>query len=197
VAWDDAATRRSSAARSWDLVEAGRPIAEVAKALGISDQSIYTWHRQDRIDRGLEPGLTSAEKVELAAAKRRIAELETELRATRRAMELVREVATDNTVTLIGTSPTTPRSASRQRRRRGHLPPGRHPRVRQGDQWTDGEASFFRITCWRQLAEHVTEILGKGARAIVIGRLRLRSWETDQGERRSLVEVEADEIAPR
>jgi transposase len=62
-----------------DLVEAGRPIAEVAKALGISDQSIYTWRRQDRIDRGLEPGLTSTEKSELGAAKRRIAELETEL----------------------------------------------------------------------------------------------------------------------
>jgi transposase len=75
-----------------DLVEAGRPIAEVAKALGISDQSIYTWRRQDRIDRGVEPGLTSAEQGELAAAKRRIAELETELRAMRRAMELVREV---------------------------------------------------------------------------------------------------------
>lgn len=43
-----------------DLVEAGRPIAEVAKALGISTQSIYTCRRQDRIDRSLEPGLTSA-----------------------------------------------------------------------------------------------------------------------------------------
>ena len=58
-----------------DLVEAGRPIAEVAQALGISDQSIYSWRRQDRIDRGLEPGLTSGEKAELAVAKRRIAEL--------------------------------------------------------------------------------------------------------------------------
>jgi transposase len=75
-----------------DLVEAGRPIAEIAQALGISDQSIYTWRRQDRIDRGLEPGLTSVEQGELAAAKRRIAELETELHAMRRAMELVREV---------------------------------------------------------------------------------------------------------
>lgn len=56
-----------------DLIEAGRPIAEVAKALGISDQSISTWRRQDRIDRGLEPGLSSAEKSELAVAKRRIA----------------------------------------------------------------------------------------------------------------------------
>ncbi len=42
-----------------DLVESGRPVAEVAKALGISDQTIYTWRRQDRIDKGLEPGLTS------------------------------------------------------------------------------------------------------------------------------------------
>jgi transposase len=75
-----------------DLVQAGRPIAEIAEALGISDQSISTWRRQDRIDRGLEPGLSSAEKAELAAAKRRIAELETELHATRRAMDLLREV---------------------------------------------------------------------------------------------------------
>ena len=75
-----------------DLVEAGRPIAEVAKALGISDQSISTWRRQDRIDRGLEPGLTCTEKGELVAAKRPIAESETELQAMRRAMELVREV---------------------------------------------------------------------------------------------------------
>jgi transposase len=75
-----------------DLVEAGRPIAEVAQALGISDQSIYSWRRQDRIDRGLEPSLTSGEKAELVAAKRRIAELETELQAMRRAMELVRAV---------------------------------------------------------------------------------------------------------
>ena len=75
-----------------DLVEAGRPIAEVAKALGISDQSIYTWRRQDRIDRSLEPGVTSSEQAELAAAKRRIVELETELQAMRRAVELVREV---------------------------------------------------------------------------------------------------------
>jgi transposase-like protein len=75
-----------------DLVEAGRKVADVARDLGVSDQTIYSWRRQDRVDRGLEPGLTSGEKAELAAAKRRIAELETELRATRRAIELVREV---------------------------------------------------------------------------------------------------------
>src|SRR5215211_3440555 len=67
-----------------DLVGAGRPIAEVAKALGISAQSIYTWRRQDRIDKGLTPGLSSPEKQELVAARRRIAQLETELAITRR-----------------------------------------------------------------------------------------------------------------
>lgn len=75
-----------------DLVEAGRSVAEVADDRGIGDRSIYTWRRQDRVDRGLEPGLSSAEKAELTAAKQRIAELETELRATRRGIELVREV---------------------------------------------------------------------------------------------------------
>ncbi|MEU3164651.1 transposase [Streptosporangium sp. NPDC006930] len=75
-----------------DLVEAGRTVTDVARDLDISSQTIYSWRRQDRIDRGLEPGLTSREKAELVAAKQRIAELETELRATRRAIELVREV---------------------------------------------------------------------------------------------------------
>nr|WP_188196075.1 transposase [Nonomuraea sp. SYSU D8015] len=76
-----------------DLLEAGRTATELARDLDISTQTIYTWRRQDRIDRGLEPGLTSGEKAELAAAKRRIAELETELQATRRAIELIREAA--------------------------------------------------------------------------------------------------------
>ena len=68
--------------------------------------------------------------------------------------------------------------------------------MREGDTWKDGETSFFRCNAWRSLAEHVAESLTKGARAVVIGRLRLRSWETDEGERRSVVEVEADEVAP-
>ena len=76
-----------------DLVEAGRPIAEVAKAVGISAQSISTWRRQDRIDKGLTPGLSSPEKEELAAARRRIIQLETELAVTRRAAELLKDQA--------------------------------------------------------------------------------------------------------
>jgi transposase len=77
-----------------DLVEAGRSIAEVAHDLGISDQSIYSWRRQDRIDRGLVPGLSSLEKAELVAAKKRIVDLEAEVAISRRALELLR-VSTD------------------------------------------------------------------------------------------------------
>ena len=70
------------------------------------------------------------------------------------------------------------------------------PRVREGDSWKDGETSFFRINVWRQQAENVAETLQKGTRCIVVGRLRTRSWETPEGEKRSVTEVEADEIGP-
>jgi len=70
------------------------------------------------------------------------------------------------------------------------------PRIKDGDQWKDGETSFFRITAWRQLAEHVGDSLGKGDRVIVLGQLKTRSWETPEGERRSVVEVTADEVGP-
>jgi single-strand DNA-binding protein len=69
-------------------------------------------------------------------------------------------------------------------------------RVRDGETWRDGDTSYFRVNVWRQLAEHVADSLAKGDRAVVIGRLRSRSWETPEGERRSVVEVEADEVAP-
>ena len=69
-------------------------------------------------------------------------------------------------------------------------------RVKDGDSWRDGDTSYFRVNVWRQLAEHVAESLSKGDRAVVIGRLKSRSWETPEGERRSVVEVEADEVAP-
>jgi single-strand DNA-binding protein len=106
-------------------------------------------------------------------------------------------MATDNTVTLIGNLTDNPElrfTANGAAVATFRL--AVTPRVRQGDQWTDGETSFFRINCWRQLAENVTDTLGKGARAIVIGRLRMRSWETPEGDKRTMVEVEADEVAP-
>jgi len=70
------------------------------------------------------------------------------------------------------------------------------PRVREGEGWKDGETSFFRVNVWRDLAEHVSDSLSKGDRALVLGRLKARSWETPEGERRSVVEVEAEEVAP-
>lgn len=74
-----------------DLVEGGRKIAEVSTELGVSQQTIYVWRRQARIDSGLEAGVTSAEHAELVAAKKRIRELETELAIHRRATELLKE----------------------------------------------------------------------------------------------------------
>lgn len=71
-------------------------VAEVAADLGISEQSIYTWRRQARIDAGLEAGLSTAEKAELVAARRRIRELETELAIHRRATELLKEEVSPN-----------------------------------------------------------------------------------------------------
>jgi len=58
------------------------------------------------------------------------------------------------------------------------------------------QVSFFDVTCWRQLAENVAESLTKGTRVIVYGRLEQRSWETPDGERRSKVEIVADDVAP-
>jgi len=73
-----------------DLLAAGRSVASLSADLGVSDQTIYNWRRQDAIDRGLEPSLMSSETEELRAARRRVAELETELAVTRRANELLK-----------------------------------------------------------------------------------------------------------
>jgi transposase len=77
--------------RVLDLIASGRKIADVATDLGISEQTIYSWRRQDRIDRGLEAGLTTGERAELVAARKRIRELETEVAVHRRAAELLKE----------------------------------------------------------------------------------------------------------
>jgi single-strand DNA-binding protein len=71
-----------------------------------------------------------------------------------------------------------------------------HVRVNAPSGWKDGETSFFQVTAWRTLAENVAESLTKGARVMVQGRLQQRSWETDAGERRSVVEVQAEEVGP-
>ena len=75
-----------------DLLAAGRTVADVARDLQIRPESIYAWRRQDRIDRGEVPGLSSLEKSELAVARRRIAQLEAEIAVHRRASELLGKV---------------------------------------------------------------------------------------------------------
>src|SRR5438445_1121864 len=66
---------------------------------------------------------------------------------------------------------------------------------RQTTEWEE-QTSFFNVVCWREMAENVAESIGKGARVVVTGRLEQRSWETDNGEKRSVVEIIADEVGP-
>jgi single-strand DNA-binding protein len=67
---------------------------------------------------------------------------------------------------------------------------------RQSGEWKDGEPLFLSCTVWRQAAENVAESLQRGARVIVSGRLRQRSYETREGEKRTVIELEVDEIGP-
>lgn len=66
---------------------------------------------------------------------------------------------------------------------------------RQTNEWEE-VTSFFNVICWREMAEHVGESLKQGARIIVTGRLEQRSWETEQGDKRSVIEIVADEVGP-
>jgi single-strand DNA-binding protein len=65
---------------------------------------------------------------------------------------------------------------------------------RNGD-WQE-DTSFFRGTCWRDMAENVAESLTKGARVVISGRLKQRTWETNEGEKRNVVELDIQEIGP-
>lgn len=77
--------------RALDLLASGRRVADVARDLRISGQTLYNWRRQERIDRGEEAGLTTGERAELIAARNRIRALETELAVDRRSAELLKE----------------------------------------------------------------------------------------------------------
>jgi single-strand DNA-binding protein len=67
---------------------------------------------------------------------------------------------------------------------------------RQTNEWKDGEALFLRCNIWREAAENVAESLTRGSRVVVTGRLKQRSFETREGEKRTVVELEVDEIGP-
>ena len=67
---------------------------------------------------------------------------------------------------------------------------------RASSEWKDGEALFLRASVWREFAEHVAGSLTKGSRVIATGRLKQRSYETKEGEKRTTIELEIDEIGP-
>lgn len=67
---------------------------------------------------------------------------------------------------------------------------------RASNEWKDGEALFLRASCWREFAEHVAGSLTKGSRVIATGKLKSRSYETREGEKRTSIELEVDEIGP-
>ncbi|AZI65511.1 MULTISPECIES: single-stranded DNA-binding protein [Rhodococcus] len=67
---------------------------------------------------------------------------------------------------------------------------------RNSNEWKDGDALFMRCNLWREAAENATESLTRGSRVIVSGRLKQRSYETREGEKRTVVELEVDEIGP-
>ena len=72
------------------------------------------------------------------------------------------------------------------------------PRIydKQAGEWRDGDSLFLSCSVWRQYAENVAESLRKGTRVIVTGRLKQRSYETQAGERRTVMEIEVDEVGP-
>ena len=102
-------------------------------------------------------------------------------------------MAFDNTVTIVGNVTRDPEL---------RFTPSGLPVCGFGVAWNqrnrDGEetAHFFEVTCWQSLAENVSESISKGSRVIVYGRLDQRSWENQDGERRSKVEIVADDVAP-
>ncbi len=102
-------------------------------------------------------------------------------------------MAFDNTVTVVGNVTRDPEL---------RFTPGGMAVASFGVAWNrrkqdgDDEVSFFDVTCFRDLAENVAESVAKGTRVIIYGTLQQRSWETQDGDKRSKVEILADEVAP-
>ena len=104
----------------------------------------------------------------------------------------------DSTVTVVGNLTREPElryTPSGQAVCRLGIAVNRRWQNRQTNEWEE-QVSFFNVTAWGQLGENVGECLAKGTRVIVTGRLEQRSWETPEGEKRSVVEIVADEIGP-
>ena len=107
-------------------------------------------------------------------------------------------MAPGNSVTLVGNCTRDPElrfTSSGQAVATFGLAVNRRWQNRQTNEWEE-QVSFFDVTCWQQMAENVAETVTKGTRVVVTGRLDQRSWETQDGDKRSKVEVVADEVAP-
>lgn len=107
-------------------------------------------------------------------------------------------MAPGNSVTLVGNCTRDPElrfTSSGQAVATFGLAVNRRWQNRQTNEWEE-QVSFFDVTCWQQMAENVAESITKGSRVVVTGRLDQRSWETQDGDKRSKVEVVADEIGP-
>jgi len=102
-------------------------------------------------------------------------------------------MAFNNTVTIIGNVTRDPEL---------RYTPNETPVCEFGLAWNlrkqngEDEAMFFNVTCWRSLAHNVHESIDKGARVIVTGRMNWRSWETEAGEKRTVVDIQAEEVGP-
>ena len=104
----------------------------------------------------------------------------------------------DNTVTIVGNVTRDPEvryTSGGQANATFGVAVNRRWMNRQTNDWEE-RTSFFNVVCWREMAENVAESIGKGTRVVVTGRLEQRSWETEQGEKRSVVEIVADDVAP-
>ena len=104
----------------------------------------------------------------------------------------------DNTVTIVGNVTRDPEvryTANGQANATFGVAVNRRWMNRQTNEWEE-RVSFFNVVCWREMAENVAESIGKGTRVVVTGRLEQRSWETENGEKRSVVEIAADEVGP-
>ena len=107
-------------------------------------------------------------------------------------------MAPGNSVTLVGNCTRDPElrfTSSGQAVATFGLAVNRRWQNRQTNEWEE-QVSFFDVTCWQQMAENVAESITKGSRVVVTGRLDQRSWETQDGDKRSKVEIVADEIGP-
>jgi len=104
----------------------------------------------------------------------------------------------DNHVTVIGNATRAPElkfTPSGQALASFGMAVNRRWQNKQTQEWEEN-VSFFDITCWAQLAQNVADSIDKGTRIVVTGRLEQRSWETPEGDKRSKVEIIADEVAP-